>query len=167
MGFSGRRVKCPPVELDAGSGRSRGFKTCRFEQLEARHCLSFVGPIVDDQLLASTSPSAPADLPAFIGQPVVSAPPGGGDVGLSEVTAGLASEDRADVQQMPSVAVDPRDVNHVVVAYMDYHRDRVADRLCRHWRGRVTRRRRNLELLDSSLADRFRTGSGKSDRQVR
>src|SRR5438270_196126 len=72
------------------------FRIAKYEQLENRHLLTAVGPI------PANSNSALANLlsPAIIGN--------------------LAITSNSGVQQMPSVAVDPHDTSHVVVAYMDY-----------------------------------------------
>ncbi len=82
------------------SGR-RERRIARFEQLEFRHLLSGAAPSVTDASLplSIASQLAPASAAASSNQ-AITADPG--------------------VQQMPSVAVDPHNSNHVVIAYMDY-----------------------------------------------
>ena len=85
-----------------GSHRSTGFRIARFEQLEDRRLLS----------VTDLSPTA-FSLPLAITQQAAAATPASG-ISNQAITTDTG------VQQMPSVAVDPHDANHVVVAYMDY-----------------------------------------------
>ncbi len=79
----------------------REHRIARFEQLEFRHLLSGAAPslTVASLPLSIASQLAPASAAAISNQ-AITADPG--------------------VQQMPSVAVDPHNSNHVVIAYMDY-----------------------------------------------
>src|SRR5215470_14147149 len=82
----------------------RRFRVARFEQLEWRHLLAagVLNGTVSQVPLSITSDLAPAALAASV------------------APANLAITTDPKVQQMPSVAVDPHDANHIVVAYMDY-----------------------------------------------
>jgi hypothetical protein len=80
-------------------GLRRNSRLARFEQLEARHLLSVAGSTSPRPLLISGSSAPAVAMPAITNQ-VVTTNPG--------------------VQQMPSVAVDPNNPDHVVIAYMDY-----------------------------------------------
>src|SRR5262245_337829 len=83
-------------------GRPRKFHVCRFEQLEGRHLLS-----------AGNANSSVFSLPISISNELAPA-------AVAPAIANLAITTDPSVQQMPSVAVDPHDPNHVVIAYMDY-----------------------------------------------
>src|SRR5262245_5127821 len=82
----------------------RRFRVARFEQLEWRHLLAAGG-------LSGSVSQVPLSIvseltPAALAEPVA--------------PSNLAITTDSKAQQMPSVAVDPHDVNHVVIAYMDY-----------------------------------------------
>jgi hypothetical protein len=80
------------------------FRVARFEQLEWRHLLAAGGlnGSVSQVPLSIVSDFAPAAL----AEPAA--------------PSNLAITTDSKAQQMPSVAVDPHDANHVVIAYMDY-----------------------------------------------
>jgi hypothetical protein len=83
------------------------FRQAFFEPLETRHLLSATAT---NPLLFSSS---------VISQNTAGAAVSGANSPLTAI-ANTPLTTSGGVQQMPSVAVDPHDANHVVVAYMDY-----------------------------------------------
>ena len=79
--------------------RLRKIRLARFEQLEQRYYLS----------------TTTGSLSNYAGQSTVSS----GELNVAAAPNQAITTDAA-VQQMPSVAVNPHDSNHVVIAYMDY-----------------------------------------------
>ena len=104
------------------------------ECLEPRLTMSVFGPTVSGpdavDLLTTSAGRSPSHV-----------------VELGTVVAG------ADVQQMPSVAIDPHDPDHLMIAYMD--RGLTFQRLCGTGGGGVVRRRRDVGQTHAAFAGRL------------